>query len=111
MESVLDLLPKTTTQPEDSPIECKTPPQNPNNHQIYQNPGNHLRNPSIPVRLKVPKAFKYPERYRSPTDSMMSPVTKGLLARSRKGGFLLPPSINQTRIQDLRVQGVGFFEN
>lgn len=37
-------------------------------------------------------------RYRSPTDSMMSPVTKGLLARSRKGGMLLPPSINQTKV-------------
>lgn len=39
-------------------------------------------------------------RYRSPTDSMMSPVTKGLLARNRKagGGSLLPPSINQTKV-------------
>lgn len=30
-------------------------------------------------------------RYTSPTDMMMSPVTKGLLARNRKGGALLPP--------------------
>jgi hypothetical protein len=28
----------------------------------------------------------------------MSPVTKGLLARSRKGSVLLPPSLNQTKV-------------
>ncbi|XP_021905278.1 uncharacterized protein LOC110820162 [Carica papaya] len=66
-----------------------------------------LRKPITPDRLKLPKAFKYPERYRSPTDSVMSPVTKGLLARNRKGGILLPPSINHTKIQDLHVQDVG----
>jgi len=31
----------------------------------------------------------------------MSPVTKGLLARSRKGGMLLPPSVNQTKVYKL----------
>ena len=33
----------------------------------------------------------------------MSPVTKGLLARSRKGGMLLPPSINQTKVYKILV--------
>ncbi|PON46182.1 hypothetical protein PanWU01x14_253060 [Parasponia andersonii] len=73
--------------------------------------GIDLRKPTTPHRLKVPKAFKYPERYRSPTDSMMSPVTKGLLARSRKGGALLPPSRNQLKIQDFRLQDVGLIKN
>ncbi|EXB38104.1 hypothetical protein L484_021026 [Morus notabilis] len=75
--------------------------------QNSPNSGTDLRKPTTPDLLKVPKAFKYPERYRSPTDSLMSPVTKGLLARSRKGGALLPPSKNHHKIQDLRLQDVG----
>ncbi|KAL0695868.1 hypothetical protein Bca4012_063048 [Brassica carinata] len=51
-----------------------------------------------PDRLRVPVAFKHPERYRSPTDAMMSPVTQGLLARSRKpSGSLIPPSFNLSK--------------
>ncbi|CAH9090891.1 unnamed protein product [Cuscuta europaea] len=58
---------------------------------------------AVPARLKVPKPFKYPERYTSPTDQMMSPVSKRLLGdgRTRKAvaaaaaaaapGPLLPP--------------------
>ncbi|XP_019185208.1 PREDICTED: WAS/WASL-interacting protein family member 1 [Ipomoea nil] len=38
---------------------------------------------TIPDRLKVPKAFKYPERYTSPTDQMMSPVSKRLFGNGR----------------------------
>ncbi|KAL1211356.1 hypothetical protein V5N11_023377 [Cardamine amara subsp. amara] len=61
-----------------------------------------------PDRLRVPIAFKHPERYRSPTDAMMSPVTKGLLARSRKAsGSLIPPSFNLTKIQELRKSESG----
>ncbi|XP_062106494.1 uncharacterized protein LOC133817886 [Humulus lupulus] len=72
--------------------------------------GIDLRKPTTPDRLNVPKAFKYPERYRSPTDSMMSPVTKNLLARTRKGASLLPPSKSQHKIQDLRLQDVGLLQ-
>ncbi|KAH0997892.1 hypothetical protein GBA52_021756 [Prunus armeniaca] len=72
-----------------------------------QNSGNDLRKPTTPDRLKVPKAFKYPERYTSPTDLMMSPVTKGLLARNRKGGALLPPSKNLLKPQDSGFAAVG----
>ncbi|KAI3726160.1 hypothetical protein L1987_65957 [Smallanthus sonchifolius] len=39
-------------------------------------------NSQPPTPLVVPKAFKYPEMYMSPTDSIMSPVSKGLLART-----------------------------
>ncbi|XP_031107934.1 uncharacterized protein LOC116012518 [Ipomoea triloba] len=38
---------------------------------------------TFPDRLKVPKAFKYPERYTSPTDQMMSPVSKRLFGNGR----------------------------
>lgn len=127
------MLPKSPIQPENTIIDCETPPQIQQNDENNRNPGNDLRKPSTPERLKVPKAFKFPERYtffqcflqfqqytsclvlqfvtffcvyffgryRSPTDSMMSPVTKGLLARSRKGGMLLPPSVNQTKVYKL----------
>ncbi|KAK9050040.1 hypothetical protein SSX86_030991 [Deinandra increscens subsp. villosa] len=39
--------------------------------------------PAAPTPLVIPKAFKHPEMYTSPTDSIMSPVSKGLLARTR----------------------------
>ncbi|KAM6573005.1 hypothetical protein CsatA_017085 [Cannabis sativa] len=74
------------------------------------NSGIDLRKPTTPDRLNVPKAFKYPERYRSPTDSMMSPVTKNLLARTRKGASLLPPSKNQLKIQDLLLPDVALLQ-
>ncbi|XP_030465340.1 uncharacterized protein LOC115684648 [Syzygium oleosum] len=84
------------------------PPQSQESCRVSPVPG-ELRKPSTPDRLKVPKAFKYPERYRSPTDLMVSPVTKGLLARSRKGGAVLPPSKDQLKVPDLRVQDAGLF--
>lgn len=37
-------------------------------------------------------------RYRSPTDLMISPVSKGLLARNRKTGSLLPPAKIQPKV-------------
>ncbi|XP_022741583.1 uncharacterized protein LOC111293107 [Durio zibethinus] len=101
-------------QSENGGLENKTPSQNQKIYQNSQDSDNNLRKTCTPDRLKVPKAFKYPERYRSPTDSMMSPVTKGLLARNSKGGgggSLLPPSLNQTKIHELRVQDVGVSKN
>ncbi|KAK8587818.1 hypothetical protein V6N13_086790 [Hibiscus sabdariffa] len=95
------------TQPENGGLENTPPLQDQKLDENPQDSGKYLRKTSTPDRLKVPKAFKYPERYTSPTDSMMSPVTKGLLARNRKaGGSLLLPSINQTRKMetDHRVQ-------
>ncbi|KAL1809637.1 hypothetical protein ACET3Z_026627 [Daucus carota] len=60
--------------------------------------GSVIRKISTPDRLKVPKPFKYPERYTSPTDLMVSPVSKGVIARTRKTGPLLPPSNSQNEV-------------
>ncbi|KAL5582161.1 hypothetical protein UlMin_014603 [Ulmus minor] len=110
MENMDETPPKIPTQTETTISEQKTPTPIPQIDQNSPNSGNDLRKPNTPDRLKVPKAFKFPERYRSPTDSMMSPVTKGLLARSRKGA-LLPPSKNQHKIQDLRLQDASVLQN
>ncbi|XP_039005520.1 uncharacterized protein LOC120132895 isoform X2 [Hibiscus syriacus] len=102
----------SSTRPENGGLENTPPLQDQKLDENPQDSGKDLRKTCTPDRLKVPKAFKYPERYRSPTDSMMSPVTKGLLARNRKaGGSLLPPSINQTKIHELRVQDNGLSQN
>ncbi|XP_030547960.1 uncharacterized protein LOC115753474 isoform X2 [Rhodamnia argentea] len=81
------------------------PPQSQESCRISRVPG-ELRRPCTPDRLKVPKAFKYPE---SPTDLMVSPVTKGLLARSRKGGIVLPPSKDQLKVPGSLVPDAGLF--
>ncbi|KAH7848110.1 hypothetical protein Vadar_033907 [Vaccinium darrowii] len=105
MENALKTPPKPPIHPEKTDLDTKTPTQ----ILKLQNSGNDspIITGSAPDRLTVPKAFKYPERYTSPTDQMMSPISKGLLARSRKPGMLLPPTKNQTKIQDLTFQEVG----
>ncbi|XP_058184858.1 uncharacterized protein LOC131302313 [Rhododendron vialii] len=110
MENALETPPKAPTRSENNDFDSKTPTQNHRTDQKLQNSGNNspIITGSAPYRLNVPKPFKYPERYTSPTDQMMSPISKGLLARSRKKpGMLLPPSKNQTKIQELTVQEVG----
>ncbi|KAL1538787.1 hypothetical protein AAHA92_27490 [Salvia divinorum] len=77
------------------PNEPRSPPPPP-----ACNPGKN----STPDRLKVPKPFKYAERYTSPTDQMMSPVTRNILARGRKGSKLIPPSANHHKIQAFNLQ-------
>ncbi|XP_027359486.1 uncharacterized protein LOC113868119 [Abrus precatorius] len=112
MENMLKTPPKVPIQAQASESECKTPTpvQQPDQHD--HNSSNELRKPVTPDRLRVPKAFKYPERYTSPTDMMISPVTKGLLARSKKGGALIPPGKNQPKIPDMcLLQDVGPFQN
>ncbi|XP_065855288.1 uncharacterized protein [Euphorbia lathyris] len=95
---------------EQSPIEmeCKTPIQDNKNDPKSMNSSGDSRKTNTPDRLQVPKAFKYPERYRSPTDLMVSPVTKGILARNRKVASLLPPSINHPKVQDVGPEVVSF---
>ncbi|KAL8231472.1 hypothetical protein R6Q57_001250 [Mikania cordata] len=60
---------------------------------------------AAPSPLVVPKAFKYPEMYMSPTDSIISPVSKGILARSRSRKSSIPlrnssKQTNKHKIQD-----------
>ncbi|XP_010445700.1 PREDICTED: uncharacterized protein LOC104728156 [Camelina sativa] len=82
---------------------CRSHESPPPSARVSSSTNEPMKKIGTPDRLKVPIAFKYPERYRSPTDAMMSPVTKGLLARTRKAsGSLIPPSFNQTKIQELR---------
>ncbi|XP_062029590.1 uncharacterized protein LOC133745519 [Rosa rugosa] len=96
MENVQEIMPpKTPIQSETMSFsDCITPPPLQHKDENSQNSGNDIHKTITPDRLKVPKAFKFPERYTSPTDMIMSPVTKGLLARNRKGTSLLPPSKN-----------------
>ncbi|EOA32930.1 hypothetical protein CARUB_v10016256mg [Capsella rubella] len=91
----------TALSPESPPLESCLNHESPRRRVSSTN--EPMKKIGTPDRLRVPIAFKHPERYRSPTDAMMSPVTKGLLARSRKAsGSLIPPSFNQTKIQELR---------
>ncbi|KZV27219.1 hypothetical protein F511_25003 [Dorcoceras hygrometricum] len=69
-----------------------------------------LSKTGTPDRLKVPKAFKYPERYTSPTDQIISPVTRGILARSKMGRKLLPPSANQPKIEERKLKETSRFQ-
>ncbi|KAK7271854.1 hypothetical protein RJT34_28092 [Clitoria ternatea] len=112
MESMLETPPKLPIQAQPAEPECKTPtPVQRQDQNDHNSSSNELRKPVTPDRLRVPKAFKYPERYTSPTDLMMSPVTKGLLARSKKGGALLPPGKNERKILDMCLQDVGPLQN
>ncbi|KAF5799824.1 hypothetical protein HanXRQr2_Chr07g0308951 [Helianthus annuus] len=84
----------------------KTPP--PTLPMNSPSPATGSAKTSTPNRLSVPKAFKYPEMYKSPTDQIMSPVSKGLLARKKsfKSSPLLPPS--SARNQQHKVPGSRF---
>ncbi|XP_039042696.1 uncharacterized protein LOC120181678 [Hibiscus syriacus] len=109
VEQVIEKPLNSSIQTENGGLENTPPLQDQKLDENPQDSGKYLRKTCTPDRLKLSKA---PERYRSPTDSMMSPVTKGILARNRKaGGLLLPPSINQTKIHELRAQDVGLSQN
>ncbi|KAL3702179.1 hypothetical protein R1sor_020201 [Riccia sorocarpa] len=64
----------------------------------------------IPPHIKVPpkKLFGYPEKYKSPTDAMVSPISKGLLARNRRpartlAAPIVPPKALENTFQDVVV--------
>ncbi|OAY56913.1 uncharacterized protein LOC110609971 [Manihot esculenta] len=106
MENLQQTPERDPMQSEATLFDCSNkPPQNQNIDPQSLNSSSDLCKSSTPDRLKVPMAFKYSERYRSPTDLMVSPITKGLLARNRKGGggaaALLPPSTNQPKVQEV----------
>ncbi|WCJ25586.1 hydroxyproline-rich glycoprotein family protein [Euphorbia peplus] len=110
----MENLQKSPCKAAQSPIqvECKTPVQDFKNDSKSLSSSSDSRKTNTPDRLQVPKAFKYPERYRSPTDQMVSPVTKGILARNRKVASLLPPSLNHPKqqVQDGVAQEVVSFK-
>lgn len=109
MEQTLETPPRTPIiQAENSIPDQNSPPQN---QKSQTSPICNSGKTGTPDRLKVPKAFKYPEKYTSPTDRLMSPVTRVLLARSRRGRKILPPSTNQHKIQALKLQDMGSFQN
>ncbi|XP_014508569.1 uncharacterized protein LOC106768117 isoform X4 [Vigna radiata var. radiata] len=113
-ENTLKTPPKVPIQAQKAEPECKTPTpaQQQHHNNDRSNSSNELRKPVTPDQLRVPKAFKYPERYTSPTDMMMSPITKGLLARTRRGGgVMLPTDKNQQKILDMPLKDVGSFQN
>ncbi|XP_052204572.1 uncharacterized protein LOC127809649 isoform X1 [Diospyros lotus] len=96
MEKAPKTPPKPPVQPENTHLDSKTP--TPDQNSQNSGGGSCISGcGAAPDRLEVPKAFKYPERYRSPTDLMMSPVSRGLLARTRKPGTPLPPTKNQSK--------------
>lgn len=98
MEKALERTPTSNSiQPENTISDKRTPPQDPRTDEKFRNSGSECIKMGTPDLLKVPKAFKYPERYTSPTDLMISPVSKGLLARNRKASGLLPPTRNQPK--------------
>ncbi|KAJ6866975.1 hypothetical protein NC652_038262 [Populus alba x Populus x berolinensis] len=98
---------KSLIQSKPNNLECITPSmEDQEMDKKSENSSKDLRKSGTPDPLKVPKAFKYPERYRSPTDLMISPITKGILARNKKGGALLPPSWSQPKVQDVETQDV-----
>ncbi|XP_075515647.1 uncharacterized protein LOC142550304 [Primulina tabacum] len=85
------------------------PPPNKTGSPKSRSPICSGRKTGTPDRLKVPKAFKYPERYKSPTDQMISPVTRGILARTKTGRKLLPPTI-QPKIEALKLMETSRFQ-
>nr|XP_043618293.1 uncharacterized protein LOC122590021 [Erigeron canadensis] len=69
-----------------------------------------------PTPLIALKAFKYPEIYTSPTDSIMSPVSKGILlarTKSKKTSFHVTnfsTSQEQSKIRDTKFGDTGALE-
>ncbi|CAN6477176.1 unnamed protein product [Victoria cruziana] len=64
-----------------------------------------------PVDLPKRKAINFLERYKSPTDLMMSPVSRGLMARNRKTAALPIHGINQPerKVLESKIPDVGPF--
>lgn len=63
MENATETPLESPIEAENNPLEYKTPPQNQETDQNSQDSGNELRKSCTPDPLKVPKAFKFPERH------------------------------------------------
>ncbi|XP_038881324.1 uncharacterized protein LOC120072868 [Benincasa hispida] len=86
---------KVPKSPAKMNLECKTPTQR------VKIGGIEFPKNGTPNRLKLPIAFKYPERYTSPTDLMISPISKGILARTRKGA--VPSKMHELRNPEISL--------
>ncbi|KAJ7530616.1 hypothetical protein O6H91_14G010700 [Diphasiastrum complanatum] len=66
--------------------------------------------PPNPVKVPPKRMFGYPEKYKSPTDSLVSPISRGLLARNRRPSRLLappvPPKALESTFQNIDSQNV-----
>lgn len=79
--------PEKTVEQEDEETPSVLKEKNSEGHQNIVARRNKEEGKKItPPNVKVPpkRAFGFSERYRSPTDSIMSPATRGLLARNKK---------------------------
>lgn len=79
--------PEKTVEQEEEEIPSVLKEKNSEGHQNIVARRNKEEGKKItPPNVKVPpkRAFGFSERYRSPTDSIMSPATRGLLARNKK---------------------------
>lgn len=64
MEKIPETPPRVPVLSESTNLECKaTPELKQQTDGNSRNPSNELRKPTTPDALKVPKAFKYSERY------------------------------------------------
>ncbi|XP_043707222.1 uncharacterized protein LOC122656672 [Telopea speciosissima] len=114
MEKVIETTTPINNKPSIQSENCTSTYGTPPPHHAWlkdqksQNSGDRGTHKLTPDPLKVPEAFKYQERYKSPTDFMMSPVSKGLLARSRKTGAHLPLAENPPKIQNPCFQDAGY---
>ncbi|XP_031493006.1 uncharacterized protein LOC116259366 [Nymphaea colorata] len=115
MGKELNIPPVQETQQQDTSPAEKTPVLLPPADADQRPPltADNAQKNSSPDPVDVPKrkAFKYLDRYRSPTDLMMSPVSRGLLARNRKTAALPMHEINQQqkKVLESKSQDAGFF--
>ncbi|XP_072980408.1 uncharacterized protein [Typha angustifolia] len=88
-------------------INEQTPPRIP----INEKPSTGLRRDGggktavTPVLLQIPKLFKFPERYRSPTDLIISPVSKSLRSRTRHGSSLPTETKSSSKSEEVGLFG------
>ncbi|XP_073007934.1 uncharacterized protein [Typha latifolia] len=86
-------------------INEQTPPRIPTNEK----PSTGLRRDGggktavTPVLLQIPKLFKFPER--SPTDLIISPVSKSLRSRTRQGSSLPTETKSSSKSEEVGLFG------
>eukprot|EP01018_Ginkgo_biloba_P011144 Gb_03383 [translate_table: standard] len=81
---------------EEERVGCELTERNGDHHNLLarriKEEGKRVTPPD-PVQVPLMKIVGFTERYRSPTDSIMSPVSRGLLARNGRSVGPLPPYV------------------